>query len=552
MLPHSKLGAFALTWGLRVGFSWAYLWICMTFLFDSVLSTSIDTHGPGGTIVRSGYERNCIMLYTSGLLLLSGLTSLSAALLPPIMTPEQKLANEQKLQLAARKKGGKKPPAKRSASGPASDHSWLDFWDRELDMLVGTIVYLLLTALSILPIASAHSKLLFNRTYAIALSTLNKQNDLVRGLFSTSVLAFLLDSGKLLLALFRYYWWLCFAVVMVGVIIFVASSIAIFAALGVFGAFAAAALAVFCFPRFVSCLRESKGLRRWVAVLTDESEPPPKLLGPGDPAATRDGLDVHPTRPSPHARPRVALLYNGQASWEDVISAASVGTPRGDDWWGGGNTPRGPSSREAVPEGALSATVEMPQLSFEQRWTMLRAYVYPVAAQITHLFGFQRERLHRGHVVPSNLDNQVDHVCKLVLNLMDRQGYDNWSEALHHAITTLHKHLLRNYGRWLRHTGLAETGKAEHGKKSHSSFGSLAQNRTWAFLGPWEFLTIEEEQDWVCSSQLHQVMLSPDPRPISPGRLVDALPAHPRRGASAISLILHRISPNLAQSLPTS
>jgi hypothetical protein len=98
-------------------------------------------------------------------------------------------------------------------------------------------------------------------------------------------------------------------------------------------------------------------------------------------------------------------------------------------------------------------------MSLEQRWTALRAYIYPVAARIAHLFGFQKEHTHRGHTVPSNLDNEVDHVCKLVLNLMGRQGSLAvvcsalgpkvvcsglqgslaWSKALQHAVSTLHE-----------------------------------------------------------------------------------------------------------------
>ena len=29
---------------------------------------------------------------------------------------------------------------------------------------------------------------------------------------------------------------------------------------------------------------------------------------------------------------------------------------------------------------------------------------------------------------------------------------------MHHAVSSLHRHLLRNYGRWLRHVGLADNG----------------------------------------------------------------------------------------------
>ena len=77
-----------------------------------------------------------------------------------------------------------------------------------------------------------------------------------------------------------------------------------------------------------------------------------------------------------------------------------------------------------------------------------------------------------------------------------------------HAISTFREQLLHNYGRWVRHVGLAELGWPKgQGKKMHESFGSLAQSRTWAFLGPWEFMTVEEEEEWVCTCELHRVVL---------------------------------------------
>ena len=67
------------------------------------------------------------------------------------------------------------------------EHNLLDFWDRELDVVVGTILWLSLTLLSILPIAGVHSQLLFNRAYATAIGTLNRQSELISSLFATSL-----------------------------------------------------------------------------------------------------------------------------------------------------------------------------------------------------------------------------------------------------------------------------------------------------------------------------------------------------------------------------
>lgn len=147
------------------------------------------------------------------------------------------------------------------------------------------------------------------------------------------------------------------------------------------------------------------------------------------------------------------------------------------------------------PDALLGGTLLLAHLGFEQRWHHLRAVIYPAGAQLAYLFGFQHERVHQGATVPSNLDNQVDHLCTLVLNIMDRQGYESFSEALHHAVSSLHRHMLRNYGRWLRHVGLAHSADGRKaGDKMHTCSGALSQNRTWAFLGPWEFMRVEEEQ----------------------------------------------------------
>ena len=99
-------------------------------------------------------------------------SQLSAALLPTKIN--EKAVEQRKASVKKNRK------SRKTAS---SEHPFLDFWDREVDQIVGTILYLLLTALSILPIAGLHSKMLFNRTYAVALSTLNRQNALVRALF---------------------------------------------------------------------------------------------------------------------------------------------------------------------------------------------------------------------------------------------------------------------------------------------------------------------------------------------------------------------------------
>ena len=63
----------------------------MRYVFASVLSTSTLAKGHSGGHIASGYERNAILLYSSGFILLSGITQLSSALL--MSTEDEKIDN---------------------------------------------------------------------------------------------------------------------------------------------------------------------------------------------------------------------------------------------------------------------------------------------------------------------------------------------------------------------------------------------------------------------------------------------------------------------------
>ena len=108
------------------------------------------------------------------------------------------------------------------------------------------------------------------------------------------------------------------------------------------------------------------------------------------------------------------------------------------------------------------------------------------------------------------MTRQVDHVVALLQNVMDRQGYDSFTRALYQSVATLHLQLFDNYGKWLHHLrldGSSHEDHLTHKSTTHVRFGSLSQSNTWAFIGPWEFDTIEQERAWVCTAQLHQIML---------------------------------------------
>ena len=194
-----------------------------------------------------------------------------------------------------------------------------------------------------------------------------------------------------------------------------------------------------------------------------------------------------------------------------------------------------PPARKGALKGALRkkavAGVFAQHLSkhvttkYDSQLRKLRFVIYPTAARLTHLFGFQREALDKfvcpraaGEAVPSNLDNQVDHMIMLLFNEMTRHPGETYTEVLHHAVSKIHHQIFANYARWLSHVGLetqaaTAASDSKFGKKAgrslsgHTNFGALSQSDTWMFLGPWEFLTIEEEHEWVFSAHLHQLML---------------------------------------------
>ena len=503
IFPSSKLGAFALSWAMRGLFSVAHL-VFMRWLTSEHLSqegAGWNTPGiPAGT-------RNLILLFAAGGIMLSIFIQLLATLvshIPPessrSVAPrhhhgkrlhtrrgreadlERKEREKEEAREAKEKKKRTKVALERIRA-KMQEHAILDFWDRELDVLVGTIIWLVLTCVSLLPVGQAHSKLLFNRAYALAIGRLNRQNELIRGLFASSLKS-----------------WIAFVLLSVTKVLKAVASL-------VWGVFFGRA-----------------GLTRLNGGGDEEGGGGSGGLMSSEATfhTTEAGLTHDVVARGSVKRVRLPVLYNGRASWEEAIGAdfdvevRPSGFVEGGD---GGEEVRSTGRRSSTVRRNAHVQVHAPlskqdrrlryfrRLPIQQRWAHLRSVVYPIAAQLCNLFGFQHERIHLGKVVPSNLDNQVDHLCKLVLNIMDRQGYDSFTESLYHAVSSLHRHLLRNYGRWLRHVGLASDAKSTDAKNKHSSYGVLSQNRTWACLGPFEFLTVEEEQDWVCTSQLHQLLL---------------------------------------------
>ena len=64
-----------------------------------------------------------------------------------------------------------------------------NFWYRELDAWVGTLLYMTLLLISLLPIANLHSSLLFNQKYADEVAARSQQRSLLNSLTAAFGLA---------------------------------------------------------------------------------------------------------------------------------------------------------------------------------------------------------------------------------------------------------------------------------------------------------------------------------------------------------------------------
>ncbi len=150
----------------------------------------------------------------------------------------------------------------------------------------------------------------------------------------------------------------------------------------------------------------------------------------------------------------------------------------------------------------------------------VRNTVRPIGVHLATLFGFQMEQPATGSdpgadAVPSNLDNQVDHLSKLIKNTMDRlDARTGYLPAFQAAVGEVHGQVLGNYTRWVEHVGLSGAHAAIVPDPTESygpgdvftTIGSLTASK-WDTTGLFAFATAEEEQRWLCTAQLHQLLL---------------------------------------------
>ena len=107
------------------------------------------------------------------------------------------------------------------------------------------------------------------------------------------------------------------------------------------------------------------------------------------------------------------------------------------------------------------------------------------------------------------LDNQVDHLSKLIKNTMDRlDSRTGYLPAFQAAVGEVHGQVLGNYTHWVEHVGLsgAHLPAAIPLGGFFTTIGSLTASK-WDTTGLFAFATAEEEQRWLCTAQLHQLVL---------------------------------------------
>ena len=114
----------------------------------------------------------------------------------------------------------------------------------------------------------------------------------------------------------------------------------------------------------------------------------------------------------------------------------------------------------------------------------LHEYVMPVAAHLARIFGFQTAQLKQRGVsleeVPSNVACQVDNLCSLLVNRMQRARLQGMDSAFHVAVHELHDKIFANYRHWRAHLGLPAEDRDGAPKRRlsspHASYDDLATN----------------------------------------------------------------------------
>ena len=114
----------------------------------------------------------------------------------------------------------------------------------------------------------------------------------------------------------------------------------------------------------------------------------------------------------------------------------------------------------------------------------LHEYVMPVGAHLARIFGFQTAQLKQRGVsleeVPSNVACQVDNVCSLLVNRMQRARLQGMDSAFHAAVHELHDKIFGNYRHWRGHLGLpaedSDTAPKRRPSSPHASYDDLATN----------------------------------------------------------------------------
>ncbi|KAL1498897.1 hypothetical protein AB1Y20_013419 [Prymnesium parvum] len=96
---------------------------------------------------------------------------------------------------------------------------------------------------------------------------------------------------------------------------------------------------------------------------------------------------------------------------------------------------------------------------------------------------------------------------------------ENQKDSFERAVNDLHNKIFSNYKRWVRHVNVQHVLTEPEGSVTaeSSSFGNLSgapllpltavSGDAWQSIGMWRFVSNEDEREWTCNAQLHQLVL---------------------------------------------
>ena len=147
-----------------------------------------------------------------------------------------------------------------------------------------------------------------------------------------------------------------------------------------------------------------------------------------------------------------------------------------------------------------------------ERDLAVRRVLEPIARMCAESFGFQvsqPDSLSKAGSVPSNMDNQIDHLVALLGQRLDRQLEGGqlpgaFFAAFQHAVADLHETLLGRYMLWVEHVALRDKTIVRKTQVTVGSFG-FTSPAGFGIDSPGDSMAVCN--GCICNLQLHRVVL---------------------------------------------